>query len=791
MVTVTPDQRLLLRAALDEPELALRCFAQWLNHVDIKHTGATEYRLLPLVYNNIGRMIPDKVAAARVKGVAKHVWLSNHNYAALGAYALDRLILANVPTVILKGSAMMVAVSAENMRSMDDCDILVPAERAPQALAALAEVGLHIWYDCDVGHFTSYDFKALQGISLRRLGEQTDHLDIHWRPLEDVGADELTREFFDQSVPCILSGRTTRRPCFEHMLLHSAVHGTRWDTVPRYDWLADAVLILRKARSKFDWSRFADTAKRYGLVAIIHAAMSELRQTFDIAIPIQAFGRLSRCHVIDGAEAHWRSMDPASVPRLGGYVMALQKLRRENIQLANKPLRAILYGIRRYLFDPVPRALMRPTTGPNDDDHVIFLSGWTYKEKNGRWTEGPLAVLAIHRPPGRRGSFLRLQGHMIQGESNQPQVIDVCIGWRRVAQLSSKAAGVHLAHVIPLPTALSECQVLAVLLHIRRPIAPAAIGLNPDQRQLGMYLTDIRITPWICDAAATPLHFHENSDDLAVLWSGWSHPDAEGCWTDGSDASLRWISPRDLPSGARLVIRGFAFSPDEVALKGAISINGRQVGTLGQLDLTSQSSELSAPLDMQPGEREINVHIHIDNPRSPRQAGLSSDERKLGLFVQSVCITLPWICDAAATLRNRALRARLQESEADRAARLEKINILTDALRELEADRAARLDQIKILTNALKESEADRAARLKVIGRLNDRLNESEADRAARLQLIERLTSRLNESEADRAARLEQINILTNTLKESEADRAARLEQINILTDLLKKERGV
>jgi hypothetical protein len=50
----------------------------------------------------------------------------------------------------------------------------------------------------------------------------------------------------------------------------------------------------------------------------------------------------------------------------------------------------------------------------------------------------------------------------------------------------------------------------------------------------------------------------------------------------------------------------------------------------------------------------------------------------------------------------------LKKSEADRAARLEQINILTDTLKESEADRAARLEQINILTDALKESEADR-----------------------------------------------------------------------------------
>jgi hypothetical protein len=51
--------------------------------------------------------------------------------------------------------------------------------------------------------------------------------------------------------------------------------------------------------------------------------------------------------------------------------------------------------------------------------------------------------------------------------------------------------------------------------------------------------------------------------------------------------------------------------------------------------------------------------------------------------------------------------------------------------------------------------------------RLTDRLNESEADRAARLKAIEALTDQLNESEADRAARLEVINRLKAELQEA------------------------
>jgi uncharacterized coiled-coil protein SlyX len=60
--------------------------------------------------------------------------------------------------------------------------------------------------------------------------------------------------------------------------------------------------------------------------------------------------------------------------------------------------------------------------------------------------------------------------------------------------------------------------------------------------------------------------------------------------------------------------------------------------------------------------------------------------------------------------RHRALRTQLRELDADRAARLEKIDILTALLKESEADRAAQLEQINVLTTRLKDSEADRRA---------------------------------------------------------------------------------
>jgi SAM-dependent methyltransferase len=132
----------------------------------------------------------------------------------------------------------------------------------------------------------------------------------------------------------------------------------------------------------------------------------------------------------------------------------------------------------------------------------------------------------------------------------------------------------------------------------------------------------------------------------------------------------------------------------------------------------------------------------------------------------------PVVFDALLALgrRERELEDEARLREADRAARLTRIEALTARLAESEADRAARLEQIEALT-----------ARLEQIETLAAKLAESEADRAARLEQIETLTARLAESEADRAARLEQIETLTARVVEAEADRAARLAVIRDL----------
>lgn len=124
---------------------------------------------------------------------------------------------------------------------------------------------------------------------------------------------------------------------------------------------------------------------------------------------------------------------------------------------------------------------------------------------------------------------------------------------------------------------------------------------------------------------------------------------------------------------------------------------------------------------------------------------------------------------------SRESRQKLAGVLATSAAQQELIDTLQTKLDETDADRNARLGLIQQLQAQLEASEADRAARLEVIETLQAQLETSEADRAARLEVIEVLQARLEASQSDLAAKAEAIRALRGQLHIWETDRLAGL----------------
>ena len=123
----TPNQELLLRAALLDDAQAIPAWEQWQQTVDFTEIDHRSQKLLPLVYHNLTRLDVSGPLIERSKGYYRLTWYKNHLQFHHMAVVLHDLHQAGIPTLLLKGAAMAVYYYRDpGLRPMEDFDLLVP-----------------------------------------------------------------------------------------------------------------------------------------------------------------------------------------------------------------------------------------------------------------------------------------------------------------------------------------------------------------------------------------------------------------------------------------------------------------------------------------------------------------------------------------------------------------------------------------------------------------------------------------------------------------------------------------
>lgn len=631
MIFGDEDKRLLIQSALAEPEQAILAFNSWLLRDTVYDAPYSASRLFPLIYNNIGSLITDRETADRLRGLARHTWLSNNLRIRLCALALAKLKSDNIPALLLKGAALGAVVTADHsVRQMGDCDILVPYEKAKSAAESLVAAGLHS-VPVDVRRFNDLNFKQFHGLTFRKSETDIDVIDLHWRPLREVGCAQLTAEFFESAKPASFAGQDVLAPNAEFIFFHSAMHGSAWDPVGRFDWITDLSVILRAKKDAFDWRLLVSTACKYGCAAMLLRALQYAEKIGGVPLPKSVADDLrAGSNFFDRYEASQRELvAPSSTA--GELACTFQRLKRRDGAFLQQPFLNQLKTITREQLLSDDHALQPNGQGLYEADLVY---GWHFLEPAGRWTNGKLAYLRLPNDPSLGLRKLLLSFHVLDGYAD---CLDIFIGFKRVSRVRWPKYGSRwFFKAVDIPASEQKRRWLRVFFRLRRPTSPKKLGTSGDSRTLGILLRDIRILPALRDFARRALDF-TNSADEACLWGGWSFAEGGGRWTDGPEATIRWRTASTIRTNAivRLKLAGFSsISPiggsiyfDEVRVKD-FEFSGPPSGC--QL-------EFSAPTEVPTGQI-AELKIEIKKPLSPYELGLSDERRQLGLFVNSLRI---------------------------------------------------------------------------------------------------------------------------------------------------------
>ncbi len=288
-----PQQELLLREAVSKDQTALKAWEKWKSIADMDHIDAGSYRLLPLVYRNLGRNGIRDPLMGKLKGIYRKSWYRNQTLFHHVAGIIRAFHGASMQTMVLKGAALTLLYYRDfGVRPMADFDVLVHTHQARAAIDRLRQLGFSSVErtDSELSQLHVYDAHS-NGFT----DEAGADVDLHWHVLLESLEPDADDDFWEAAVPLLLGDVPTHALNPTDTLLHVCVHGFRRSSISPIRWVADAMTIINTSQGMIDWDRLANQARKRGVSLRLAATLRYLRSTFAVPIPSECL------HGIEGA----------------------------------------------------------------------------------------------------------------------------------------------------------------------------------------------------------------------------------------------------------------------------------------------------------------------------------------------------------------------------------------------------------------------------------------------------------------------------------------------------------
>ena len=282
----TENQELLLRACLMNGHEALTAWQQWRVIFESGSLDEGSRRLLPLLYRNLkNQKITDPLISV-LKEEYFHTWSENQFCLRGIASLIAEFDQGGIPNILVKGSALAVLYYEDvGLRPMKDIDLMVSRDQAKRSIQLLISLGWKPAYSSP---------EAL--IPFEQATEFTDannqKVDLHWRLLWEGRPSVDDDDFWQASIAMQLNGIQTKSLSPADQLLHVCVHGAKWNDTAPLRWIPDAMMIIRSAKMKIDWTRLVNQARKRQLTLPMSETLSYLNRLFEAGISTEVLNQL-------------------------------------------------------------------------------------------------------------------------------------------------------------------------------------------------------------------------------------------------------------------------------------------------------------------------------------------------------------------------------------------------------------------------------------------------------------------------------------------------------------------
>jgi hypothetical protein len=290
----TQAQEYLLEAAVGGEAGAPAAWRSWRARLGSLRPDAVDdgsARILPLLKPRVALLPPDDPMLPLIVGYYRRSLYHGRMLRARAATLLALFAQAGIATMVSKGGVLGAAYYGDlGLRPMNDFDVLVPRGQALDAIRLLLGAG---WVS------TQPMAEMLPDAYHSACFQSPDRLDfdLHWHLLPESCFADAEGPAWQAAEPYSVDDVTTQAPCATDLLVIVCAHAAHWSPVSPARWVADALVILRRAAERIDWARIAMLAQRWHVAPHLSDTLSYLTQRWDADIPRPLLNELRRVSV--------------------------------------------------------------------------------------------------------------------------------------------------------------------------------------------------------------------------------------------------------------------------------------------------------------------------------------------------------------------------------------------------------------------------------------------------------------------------------------------------------------
>lgn len=267
----------LWRCACQPREEAAESWREWRAGNDLQ--GLAQ-RFLPAIWRNLSGH--DSLQGDEVSLRSLHVncWTRNMTLLEGGQKALTVLEQSRIPTLLLKGAAMLIRYYEDpGLRSMSDFDVLVPFQERLKALRALQQAGWQLAEPVRLPQLFAH-----HGCAMLHPGNPGFKIDLHWCALSECRWEGADRDFWTRAQPLRWRGAQTHLLSPDDAMIHLICHSARLSAYTS-PWLLDVTRLFEEHGSAINWPQIIRETRLREVSPAVRAGLHFLRENLGWPLP--------------------------------------------------------------------------------------------------------------------------------------------------------------------------------------------------------------------------------------------------------------------------------------------------------------------------------------------------------------------------------------------------------------------------------------------------------------------------------------------------------------------------